>query len=165
MSKAVFPGSFDPPTLGHLNIIERASLIFDELVVVVADNRQKKYLFPVEERLEMMKGIVKPGGNVRIASWDSLIVEFLKKEKIGLLIRGVRGMDDFSYVFELSMMNKAMHPQIETLFMTTESKYIVLRSSSIKELASFHGDVSQMVPPLVAETLKKKFPEPFSKLC
>jgi len=157
MLEAVFPGSFDPPTFGHLNIIERASLIFDGLVVVVADNRQKKYLFSVEERLEMMKKIVKPGGNVRITSWDSLIVDFLKGENIGILIRGVRGMDDFSYEFELSMMNKAMHPNIETLFMTTESKYIVLRSSSIKELASFNGDVSQMVPPLVAEALKKKF--------
>ena len=159
MLKAVFPGSFDPPTFGHLNIIERAALIFDELVVVVADNRQKKYLFSVEERLEMMKKIVNSGGNVRITSWDSLIVDFLKKENIRLLIRGVRGMDDFSYEFELSMMNKAMHPHIETLFMTTESKYIVLRSSSIKELASFNGDVSQMVPPLVAEALKRKFPE------
>jgi pantetheine-phosphate adenylyltransferase len=158
MFKAVFPGSFDPPTLGHLNIIERASRVFDELVVVVADNRQKKYLFSLEERLEMMKEIVKSGENVRIASWDSLIVDFLKKENISLLIRGVRGVDDFSYEFELSMMNKAMHPHIETLFMTTESKYIVLRSSSIKELASFHGDVSQMVPALVVEALKKKFP-------
>jgi pantetheine-phosphate adenylyltransferase len=158
MFKAVFPGSFDPPTLGHLNIIERASLIFDELVVVVADNRQKKYLFAAEERVEMMKEIVKTTKNVRVASWDSLIVDFLKKENIRLLIRGVRGMDDFSYEFELSMMNKAMHPHIETLFMTTESKYIVLRSSSIKELASFNGDVSQMVPALVAEALKKKFP-------
>jgi pantetheine-phosphate adenylyltransferase len=105
----------------------------------------------------MMKEIAKPVGNARITSWDSLIVDFLKKENIRILIRGVRGMDDFSYEFELSMMNKAMHPNIETLFMSTESKYIVLRSSSIKELASFNGDVSQMVPPLVAEALKKKF--------
>jgi pantetheine-phosphate adenylyltransferase len=158
MLKAVFPGSFDPPTLGHLNIIERASLIFDELVVVVADNRQKKYLFSAQERAGMMKEIVKNTKKVRVASWDSLIVDFLKEENIKILIRGIRGMDDFSYEFELSMMNKAMHPNIETLFLTTESKYIVLRSSSIKELASFHGDVSQMVPPLVVEALKKKFP-------
>jgi pantetheine-phosphate adenylyltransferase len=130
-------------------------------VVVVADNRQKKYLFSVEERVEMMKEIVKSTKNVRIASWDSLIVDFLKDENIKILIRGIRGMDDFSYEFELSMMNKALHPNIETLFMTTESKYIVLRSSSIKELASFYGDVSQMVPALVAEALKKKSPGKF----
>ena len=157
MLKAVFPGSFDPPTLGHLNIIERASSVFDELVVLVADNRQKKYLFTVEERLEMMREIVRFKGNVKCASWDSLVVDFMKKENIKLLIRGIRGMDDFSHEFELSMMNKALYPHTETLFMTTEPRYIVLRSSSIKELASFHGDVSQMVPLVVAEALKNKF--------
>ena len=157
MFKAVFPGSFDPPTLGHLNIIERASAIFDEVVVVVAENRQKKYLFSAEERLSMMKKMVESRKNIRCCIWDSLIVDFMKRENVKLLIRGVRGMEDFSYEFELSMMNKALHPEIETLFMTTDPKYIVLRSSSIRELASFHGDVSLMVPPLVAEALKQKF--------
>ena len=157
MFRAVFPGSFDPPTLGHLNIIERAAAVFDELFVVVAENRQKKYFFSVEERLEMMREIVKPYKNVRYSSWDSLIVDFMKKENIRLLIRGIRGMEDFSHEFELSMMNKALYPHIETLFITTDSRFIVLRSSSIKELASFHGDVSNMVPPVVAEALKKKF--------
>ena len=171
MFKAVFPGSFDPPTLGHLNIIERASAVFDELVVVVAENRQKKYLFSVDERLEMMREMVKSmvlgtgsdrqlRENVRCTSWDSLIVDFMKKENIRLLIRGIRGMDDFSHEFELSMMNKALYPHIETFFMSTDPKYIVLRSSSIKDLASFHGDVSQMVPPLVEEALKRKFEKP-----
>jgi len=158
MFKAVFPGSFDPPTLGHLNIIERASVIFDEVVVVIAANRQKNYLFTDRERLELMNTIVKSKKNVRCSIWDSLIVEFMKQENIQIQIRGVRGMEDFSYEFELSMMNKALNPQIETLFMTTDPKYIVLRSSSIKELASFHGDVSLMVPPQVADALKKKFP-------
>jgi len=157
MFKAVFPGSFDPPTLGHLNIIERASDIFDELTVVVAENRQKKYLFSAEERLGMIQEMVKPWKNVKCCIWDSLIVNFMKQEATRVLIRGVRGMDDFSYEFELSMMNKALHPNIETIFMTTDPKYIVLRSSSIKELASFHGDVSLMVPPVVIEALKKKF--------
>jgi len=157
MLKAVFPGSFDPPTLGHLNIIDRAASVFDELFVVVAENRQKKYLFSVEERLEMMKEIVKSGKNIRCTSWDSLIVDFMKKENVRLIIRGIRGMDDFSHEFEISMMNKALYPHIETLFMTTDSRYIVLRSSSIKELASFHGDVSNMVPPVVAAALEKKF--------
>ena len=157
MFKAVFPGSFDPPTLGHLNIIERASAVFDEVVVVVAENRQKKRLFSAEERLSMMEKMVKSWGNVRCCVWDSLIVDFMKRENIKMLIRGVRGMEDFSYEFELSMMNKALHPEIETFFMTTDPKYIVLRSSSIKELASFHGDVSLMVPPLVADALKRKF--------
>ena len=157
MFKAVFPGSFDPPTLGHLNIIERASAIFDEVAVVVADNRQKNHLFSAEERLYLTKEIVKPRGNVRCLIWDSLIVDFMRQEKIRLLIRGVRGMDDFSHEFELSMMNKALYPDIETIFMATEPRYIVLRSSSVKELASFHGDFSRMVPPVAAEALRKKF--------
>jgi len=157
MFKAVFPGSFDPPTLGHLNIIERASAVFDEVAVVVAENRQKKYLFTAEERLHMMNDMAKSWGNVHCHIWDSLIVDYMKQENIRLLIRGVRGMEDFSYEFELSMMNKALHPHIETLFMTTDPRYIVLRSSTIKELASFHGDVSLMVPPAVVEALKKKF--------
>ena len=160
MFKAVFPGSFDPLTLGHLNIIERVSTIFDEVVVVVAENRQKKYLFAVEERLEMIEKMVKSRANVRCSVWNSLIVDFMKREDIRILIRGIRGMDDFSYEFELSMMNKALHPHIETFFITTDPKYIVLRSSSIKELASFHGDVSLMVPPLVADALKRKFSTP-----
>jgi len=159
MLKAVFPGSFDPPTLGHLNIIERASVIFDELVVVVAENRQKSYLFTAQERLELIKESIKSKKNIRCSVWDSLIVDFMRRENIQILIRGLRGMEDFSYEFELSMMNKALYPQIETLFMTTDPKYIVLRSSSIKELASFHGDVSLMLPPLVADSLRKKFAE------
>ena len=157
MFKAVFPGSFDPPTLGHMNIIERASVIFDELTVIIAENRQKKYFFTADERLEMMKELVKPWKNVSVLIWDSLIVNYLKQEKINLLVRGVRGMDDFSYEFELSMMNKALHPQIETLFMTTDPKYFVIRSSHIRELASFNGDVSGMVPAIVAKALKAKF--------
>ena len=159
MFKAVFPGSFDPATFGHINIIERASAVFDELVVLVADNKQKNYLFSADERLEMLGEIVKHNKNVRCASWDNLVVDFMKRENIKIIIRGIRGMDDFSYEFELSMMNKALHPDIETFFMTTDPRYIVLRSSSIKELASFHGDVSPMVPALVADALKKKFTE------
>ena len=156
MFKAVFPGSFDPATLGHLNIIERASALFDELVVIIAENRQKHYFFNAEERLAMMKELIKPFKNVTVLIWDSLIVDYMKQENLHLLVRGVRGMDDFSYEFELSMMNKALYPNIETLFMTTDPKYFVLRSSSIRELASFHGDVSGMVPPIVAAALKEK---------
>ena len=154
--KAIFPGSFDPPTLGHLDVIERASAIFDELIVLVAENRQKIYLFSVEERLEMIEKTIK-SKNIRCASWNSLIVDFMKKEDIRILIRGIRGIDDFSHEFELAMMNKALYPDIETFFLITDYKYTVLRSSSIKEIASFHGDVSRMVPPFVEGALRKKF--------
>ena len=157
MRKAAFPGSFDPPTSGHINIIKRASAIFDELVVVVAENRQKKYLFSSQERAEMIQELVKDQKNVSVAVCDTLIVDFLQKMGIKLLVRGVRGLEDFSYEFELSMMNRTLDPEIETIFMTTDPEYFVIRSSSIKELASFRGNLHGMVPPLVAEALKNKF--------
>jgi pantetheine-phosphate adenylyltransferase len=159
MLKAAFPGSFDPPTLGHLNIIQRAADIFDRLVVVVAENRQKKYLFSAEERVSIMEKLTLDRKNVSVALCDTLIVDFLHKEDINLLVRGVRGVDDFSYEFELSMMNRALDSRIETIFMTTDPKYFVLRSSAIKELASFHGNIADMVPPLVAEALREKYRE------
>jgi pantetheine-phosphate adenylyltransferase len=157
MQKAAFPGSFDPPTLGHLNIIRRAAAIFDELLVVIAENPQKKYLFSAKERAEMMRQLTGDCKNVSVTVCDSLIVDFLQKQGIKILIRGVRGMEDFSYEFELSMMNKALDSGIETIFMTTDPEYFVLRSSSVKEVASFQGNVSGMVPPLVAEALKGKY--------
>jgi len=157
MLKAAFPGSFDPPTSGHVNIIQRAANIFDELTVIVAENRQKKYLFSAEERASMIRELVKKNKNVSVAVCDCLIVEFLKKMDIKLLIRGVRGLQDFSYEFEVSMMNRTLDPEIETIFMTTDPEYFVIRSSSIKELASFNGDLRGMVPPVVAKALKDKY--------
>ncbi|MDR0761194.1 MAG: pantetheine-phosphate adenylyltransferase [Treponema sp.] len=159
MLKAIFPGSFDPPTFGHLNIIERARGVFEELVVVVAENREKKRLFSPEERIAMLKELTKSWKNVTVALWDSLIVDYMKLHDIRIMIRGIRGVNDFAYEFELSMMNKALDPRIETIFMTTDPEYFVLRSSAIRELASFHGDVSAMVPPLIAEALKEKYQE------
>ena len=157
MLKAAFPGSFDPPTLGHLDIIQRAAGIFDELLVVVAENRQKKYLFSAEERAAMIRRLVGDRANVSVTICDSLIVDFVRKQGIKLLIRGLRGMEDFSYEFEVSMMYKALDASVETVFMTTDPKYLVLRSSSIKEIASFQGNINGMVPPLVAEALREKY--------
>jgi pantetheine-phosphate adenylyltransferase len=157
MLKAAFPGSFDPPTLGHLDIIRRAAALFGGLVVVVAENRQKNALFSASERVSMIKQLTGDLKNVSVEVCDSLIVDFLQKKDIRLLIRGVRGTNDFSYEFELSMMNKALDRRIETIFMTTAPEYFVLRSSAIKELASFQGDISGMVPPPVAEALRAKY--------
>jgi len=157
MMKAAFPGSFDPPTSGHINIISRAASIFDELTVVVAENKQKKYLFSSEERASMIKELVKDIKNVTVVTWDSLIVDFLQKNGIKLLVRGVRGLEDFNYEFDLSMMNRTLDPGIETIFMTTDPEFFVIRSSSIKELASFNGNLHGMVPPLVAKALKDKY--------
>jgi pantetheine-phosphate adenylyltransferase len=157
MLKAAFPGSFDPPTSGHVNIIQRAANIFYFLTVIVAENRQKKYLFSAEEMASMIRELVKENKNVSVTVCGCLIVEFLKKMGIKLLIRGVRGLEDFSYEFEVSMMNRTLDPEIETIFMTTDPEYFVIRSSSIKELASFNGDLRGMVPPVVAKALKDKY--------
>ena len=158
MIKAVFAGSFDPPTFGHLNIIERAQKLFSEIHVVIAVNNNKNYCFSGEERLEMIQKLVSRWNNVSVHLWDSLIVDYAKKIKADVLIRGVRNDNDFLYEFDLAMMNKSLNPQIETLFLVPDPKFFVLRSSSIKELAAFGGDVSTMVPPIVEAMLKKKFP-------
>jgi pantetheine-phosphate adenylyltransferase len=157
MLKAAFPGSFDPPTLGHLNIIQRAAGIFDELLVLVAENRQKEYLFSAAERVDMLRSLAKDYSNVQVMICNTLIVDFLQRQGVKILVRGVRGMEDFSYEFEISMMNKALNPSIETIFMTTDPEYFILRSSTIKEIASFQGNVSGMVPPLVAQALVEKY--------
>ena len=158
MVKAVFAGSFDPPTFGHLNIIERAQKLFSEIHVVIAVNKNKSYCFSGEERLEIIQQLVSRWNNVSVHLWDSLIVDYAKKIQADVLIRGVRNDNDFLYEFDLAMMNKSLNPQIETLFLVPDPKFFVLRSSSIKELAAFGGDVSTMVPPIVEAMLKKKFP-------
>lgn len=158
MVKAVFAGSFDPPTFGHLNIIERAQKLFSEIHVVIAINKNKKYCFSDEERLNIIRDLVSPWNNVSVHLWDSLIVDYAKSIGAGVLIRGVRNDNDFLYEFDLAMMNKSLNPQIETVFLVPDPKFFVLRSSSIKELAAFGGDVSNMVPPIVDTMLKKKFP-------
>jgi pantetheine-phosphate adenylyltransferase len=157
MVKAVFPGSFDPLTFGHLNIIERTAAIFDELVVVLAENRQKKTLFPLEERMAMVSELVKPWKNVSVASSASLMVEFMQERGITVLVRGIRGVQDFSYEFDLSLWNKTLAPELETVFLAPDPRYTLLSSSAIKELASFHRDLSSLVPPLVADALRKVF--------
>jgi pantetheine-phosphate adenylyltransferase len=157
MVKAVFPGSFDPPTFGHLNIIERARTIFNEVHVVVAVNSEKKYLFSEAERVAMISEMVKGWDNVFVHSWNSLIVSYAKQIGAQVLIRGVRNLSDFSYEFDLAMMNRGLNPDIETVFLSTDPEFFVLRSSAIKELAAFGGDVSSMVPEPVAKALHDKF--------
>lgn len=157
MIRAVFAGSFDPPTFGHLNIIERARSIFSEIHVVVSVNAAKKTLFSVEERVGLLEELTSHWDNVVVRAWNSLVVDYARSNDASVLIRGVRNMGDFSYEFDLSLMNKALATDIETVFLPTEPKYFVLRSSSIKELASLGGDVSSMVPPAVVSALTAKF--------
>jgi len=156
MVKAVLPGSFDPPTNGHINIIERASAIFDTLHVVISVNAQKNYLFSAQERFDMMTELTRDLKNVSVYLWDNLIVDYARKVGATVLVRGVRAFTDFGYEFELSMLNKDLGPEIETVFLPTDPKYFVLRSSAIKELTILNSDISKMVPPLVEAGLKDK---------
>ena len=156
MVKALFAGSFDPPTYGHLDVILRSSKIFTELHVLLAINKRKSYLFTVEERLDMLEQLVGEYSNVSVSSWDSLVVEYAKLHNIKVLVRGVRNVSDFSYEFDLALLNRGLNKEIETLFLPPDPSYFVLRSSSIRELASLGGDLSSMVPPLVEEKLKEK---------
>ena len=157
MSTAVFPGSFDPPTYGHLNVIERASKIFDKIDVVVSENPDKRSLFTADERVLMLKTLVEPYHNVEVHKWDKLIVDYAQQHGAKVLIRGIRNVNDFSYEFDLSLMNHNLNSGIETLFMPTETRYVIVKSSSIKELAQFGGDITGMVPPVVCEAVLKKY--------
>ena len=156
MVKALFAGSFDPPTYGHIDVILRSSKIFTELHVLLAVNKKKSYLFTVEERLDMLQQLVKEYPNVSVSAWDSLVVEYAKMNDIKVLVRGVRNVSDFSYEFDLALLNRGLDREIETLFLPPDPRYFVLRSSSIRELASLGGDLSSMVPPIVEEKLKEK---------
>ncbi|MCR4948183.1 MAG: pantetheine-phosphate adenylyltransferase [Treponema sp.] len=157
MVKAVFAGSFDPHTNGHLDIVKRASGLFDSLDVVVSVNPEKKYMFTENERLEMMKELIKPFKNVSVHSYQGLIVNYAKQNDAKVLVRGVRSTNDFGYEFELALMNQNLNPEIETVFLQSKEKYAIVKSSSIKQLAQFGGDISRMVPQLVAEALLKKY--------
>ncbi len=157
MVKAIFPGSFDPPTNGHINVIERASKIFEELIVVISVNPQKKYFFDAEERYAMLKTILEKYDNVHLHIWDKLIVDFAEKKGAKVIVRGIRSLTDFAYELELSMINKGLKSHIDTLFIPTDSRYSLLRSSAIKELASFGGDISAMVPGIVEKAIKERF--------
>ncbi|MHC1693284.1 MAG: pantetheine-phosphate adenylyltransferase [Sphaerochaetaceae bacterium] len=151
--KAMLPGSFDPPTNGHLNLIERCAKLFDSVVVVVADNVSKKCLFTAQERTDMLRQLLKTYDNVEVVIWNGLVVEYARQNDIQVMVRGVRALVDFGYEFELAMTNKQLYPELEVLFMPTDPHYFVLRSSAIKEMAAFGADVSSMVPRLVAEKL------------
>ncbi len=156
MLRAMLPGSFDPPTNGHLNLIQRAANISDDLYVIIAENTAKKYFFTGVERLEMMTELLKEHENITVVLWDRLIVDFAKKYDVHIMIRGVRALADFEYEFELAMTNKQIYNDLEVVFLPTDHKYFVLRASAIKELARYGADISTMVPAIVADRLRSK---------
>lgn len=159
MVKAVFAGSFDPPTYGHLNVIERASKLFDCVDVVISVNPDKRYMFNEKERFEMLSEMIKPFSNVELHIWDGLIVKYAEQVGAKVLVRGIRTQNDFLYEFDLALMNKALDANIETMFIPTDEEFAIVKSSSIKELAKFGGNISKMVPKNVEETLIRKIKE------
>lgn len=155
-SSAMFPGSFDVLTLGHLDIIQRCAALYNKVYVVVANNVNKQSFFSAEERKRILCACLKDYSNVEVHIWDGLVVDFAKQHDIGVIVRGVRNMADFGYEFELAETYKYLAPEIEVLFMPTDPKYFLIRSSSIKEMARFGADISKMVPELVVEEVNKK---------
>lgn len=157
MKIGIYPGSFDPITLGHIDIIERASKIVDKLVVAVLINSEKKGLFTIDERLEMMKENLKYINNVDVKSFDGLLIDFAKKENSNLIFRGLREVTDFEYEMQLANINKALYRNIETVFLISNIDYSYVSSSVVKEVASYGGDISKFVPKNVEIKLLEKY--------
>ena len=153
---AMLPGTFDPPTLGHLDIIKRGEALYDKLYVVVADNVAKKTLFSSAERKQMLEELLSEFPNIEVRIWDKLVVDFAKANDVGVILRGVRAMNDFGYEFELAVSYKQMYPDVEVLFIPTNPEYFLVRSSAIKEMAAFGADISKMVPPMVVRRVDEK---------
>ncbi len=157
MTRAIYPGSFDPVTNGHLDIIERASQIFDELIIGVLINKNKAPMFSTEERIKFLATILKDYNNVKIKAFDGLLVDFAHQENAKVLVRGLRAVTDFEYELQMAQTNKVIASDIETVFLTTNLKYSYLSSSIVKEIASFEGDISQFVDPIVEKEIFSKF--------
>ena len=146
MKTAICPGSFDPVTLGHLDIIERAAELFDEVIVLVMSNRSKSgSLFTVEERIELINRTIK-GNNIKVDTYDGLLVDYAKQKNAVAIVKGLRAMSDFDYEFQQALINKSLLPQVETVFLTTEGKNMFLSSSMVKEVCTLGGDISTFVP-------------------
>ncbi len=153
---AVYPASFDPITNGHLDLVDRALKLVDELIVAVAINIEKKGLFTVEERLEMVGEVLKDRPNVRVDSFDGLLVDYARGQNAPIVVRGLRALSDFEYEFEMALMNAHMTPEIETLFLMTSARWFYVSASRVRELVRFGADVSEFVPAAVHERLRAK---------
>ena len=157
MRRAIYPGSFDPVTNGHLDVIERARKLFDEVIVAVAHNDEKQPLFSLDERLDLLRQTVGEIDNVRIAEFKGLLVEFAREEKARAVIRGLRAVSDFEFEFQMALMNRKLDAAAETIFLMPKEEYTYLSSRIVKEIARLGGDVSSFVPTCVAKALTTKF--------
>jgi pantetheine-phosphate adenylyltransferase len=157
MKTVVYPGTFDPITNGHIDLAERASKLFDHVVVAIAASLKKKPLFSLDERISLAQEALSHIDNIEVCGFDCLLVDFVKEKNSAGLIRGLRAVSDFEYEFQLANMNRALAPNLESIFLTPSEKFSYLSSSLIREIASLNGDVSQFVPSVVEKALKEKF--------
>jgi len=154
---AIYPGSFDPVTNGHIDIAERGLKLFDKIIVAILHNPVKDFLFTVEERLEMLENSFKDYPDITVETFDGLLVDYAARRKSIAILRGMRAVSDFEYEFQLALMNRRLKREIQTVFLMTGLRWIFTSSSIIKEAAQFGGDITSMVPPLVNRKLKEKF--------
>lgn len=158
-SVAVYPGSFDPVTNGHLDLIQRCLTLFDKVIVAVASNLNKQPLFSLEERLDMLRCATKNyNGTLEVDSFQGLLVHYMRNRNVNVVIRGLRAVSDFEFEFEMALTNRRMAHEVETLFLVPSEEYTFLRASLVKEVARLGGDVSSFVPHMVAQRLSEKFP-------
>lgn len=158
MRTAIYPGSFDPVTFGHLDVISRASQIFDHLIVSVLNNTEKTPLFSVEERVKILKETTKGVPNVKVDSFSGLLINYTEKKDVHVVIRGLRAITDFEFELQIAQTNRKLsHGALDTVFLTTSLEYAYLSSSSVKEIASFNGDISECVPEYVARLVYEKY--------
>lgn len=157
MKKVVYPGTFDPMTNGHIDLVERACRLFDHVIIAVADSKKKKPLFTLNERVELARSVVGHLDNVEVCGFDVLLAHFVEKKGAQAMIRGLRAVSDFEYEFQLANMNRALSPKMESIFLTPSEHLSYLSSSLVREIASLNGDVDKFVPKVVADALKEKF--------
>ena len=155
--KVVYPGTFDPFTRGHEDLVRRASRLFDVVVVAIADSAAKQPFFPAAERIEMAREVLRPYANVEVLGFSSLLMEFVKAQGAQAVVRGLRAVSDFEYEFQMAGMNRNLYPDVETLFLTPSEQYMFVSATIVREIAKFGGDVSQFVHPLVHQRLREKF--------
>lgn len=159
VKRAIYPGTFDPVTFGHLDMIKRSAKMFDELIVGVLVNRTKTPLFSIEERVEMMKEATAEIPNIRVSTFEGLLIDFAKSHNANFIIRGLRAVTDFEYELQMSQTNRIMSREIDTIFLTASLEYAYLSSSTVREVASFGGDISHFVPAHIEELVHKKYKE------
>ena len=156
MDKVIYPGTFDPITRGHEDLVRRASRLFDQVIVAIAVSSSKKPFFSLEERVEMAHEVLSDCPNVKIMAFSGLLMNFLQQQNARIILRGLRAASDFEYEFQMAGMNRTLHPDVETVFLTPAEQYTFISASIVREIARFGGDVGKFVSPLVAERLKEK---------